>query len=282
MQRASEDNGRLTDQQFHFLTKYLSKKYGLRIPAEKRILLEARLKSRLNSLQINSMRDYLEYTFSQGHENNEYQFFVDQITTHKTFFFRESYQFDFLNSMLPLYLGLMGSNRIVNVWSAGCSTGEEVYTLGIIMQEKRKELIHLDYKITGTDISVPALKKAASGKFSHDLGSIPADIKRTYFHSTQEQGGESLYFVNNEVRSRISLGVLNLNNTVYNLPGQFDFIFCRNVTIYFDAATRAQVLDRIITKLRPGGYIFLGHSETALGLDLPIRSIKPTIYQKIS
>lgn len=272
---------KISDTQFKFLTEYLSSRYGLRIPNEKRVLLESRLISRLNHLKINSIEEYIDHTFRSKESNNEYQFFIEQITTHKTFFFRENYQFDFLSRILPTYLRSSSENRMVNVWSAGCSTGEEVYTLGMILNEKKAEIPNLDFRIVGTDISIPSLKKAAKGLFTSELENLPEHFKKKYFINKGQPSNPILQFNSPEITSKIKLGVLNLNNKQYNLPTLFDFILCRNVTIYFDAKTRAEVLGRILTKLKPGGYLFLGHSETALGTSLPIKSIQPTIYQKL-
>jgi chemotaxis protein methyltransferase CheR len=274
-------NGKISDAQFKFFTDYLSAKYGLRIPKEKRVLLESRLISRLNFLKIKGIDEYIQHVFKSANSNNEYQHFVDQITTHKTFFFRENYQFDFLSRTLSTYVRNFSASRQLNVWSAGCSTGEEVYTIGMILNEKKTEIPTFDYKIVGTDISIPSLKKAAIGKFSSELENLPESFKKKYFVETREELRPALQFSNAEIQSKIQLGVLNLNNTQYNLPYTFDFIFCRNVTIYFDAKTRAEVLSKMVSKLRPGGYLLLGHSETALGTSLPIKSIQPTIYQKM-
>lgn len=274
--------GKITDEQFNFLTEYLSKKYGLKIPPEKRVMVESRLISRLNKLKLSSINEYFDYTFKSSNSAAEYQFFIEQLTTHKTFFFRENYQFDFLSSKLKDYVAHHASNRPVNIWSAGCSTGEEVYTIAMVLQEKKIEIPLFDYKVVGTDVSIPSLKKAAQGVFTHDLESLPPHYRKTYFReNTDDHGKKVLSFHHAEVKNRIQLGILNLNNKSYNLPHQFDFIFCRNVTIYFDPKTRGEVLERIVSKLRPGGFLFLGHSETALGLTLPIKSIQPTIYQRL-
>lgn len=272
---------RLTDDQFKFLVHYLSTKYGLKISPEKKVFLESRLIGRLNALRLNSMEEYIEYAFKSHHASEEYPKFVDLITTHKTFFFRENHQFEFLKTILPDYVGKAGSNKPVTLWSAGCSTGEEVYTLGMLLNESKADVPYLDYKIIGTDISVPSLKKAARGLFSTELENLPEHFKNKYFDQRVQPTGVGLQFNNKEIISKIQLGVLNLNNKVYKLPQTFDFIFCRNVTIYFDAKTRSEVLERIVSQLRPGGYLFLGHSETAVGTTLPIKNIRPTIYKKI-
>ena len=151
----------------------------------------------------------------------------------------------------------------------------------MILNEKKIEIPNLDYKIIGTDISVPSLKKAATGFFSTELENLPEHFRKKYFVETTLSNAKGLQFNSPEITSKIQLGALNLNNNHYHLPYNFDFIFCRNVTIYFDAKTRSEVLNRIVEKLRPGGYLFLGHSETALGTSLPIKSIQPTIYQRL-
>jgi chemotaxis protein methyltransferase CheR len=272
--------GKISDEQFKFFTQYLASRYGLRIPPEKRVLLESRLISRLNTLKLDSIDQYIDHTFKSKESNDEYQFFIEQITTHKTFFFRENYQFDFLARSLESYIRTRSASNQLTCWSAGCSTGEEVYTLGMVLNEKRQEIPGLDFKIIGTDISIPSLKKAAKGLFTSELENLPDRFKEKYFIPVERPHGRALQFNHPEIKSRIQLGVQNLNNKVFNLP-MFDFVFCRNVTIYFDTATRHEVLRRIVDKLKPGGYLFLGHSETALGTSLPIKGIQPTIYQKL-
>jgi len=273
---------KISSEQFEFLANYLSSKYGLNIPNEKKVLLESRLITRLNHLKFDSIEQYLAYVFKSNEGKQEYEVFVEHITTHKTFFFRENYQFEFLKKILPEYQRAHG-NRVLNIWSAGCSTGEEVYTLGIVMNEKKQDMPMLDYRITGTDISIPSLKRAARGMFSmSELENMPEGTQTKYFSTHNHNGEPILQFSNPEIKSKINLGVLNLNNKHYNFSTAFDFIFCRNVTIYFNAKTRNEVLTRIVDKLKPGGYLFLGHSETALGTNLPLKSIQPTIYQKVT
>jgi chemotaxis protein methyltransferase CheR len=273
---------KISAEQFEFLANYLSSKYGLNIPNEKKVLLESRLITRLNHLKFDSIEQYLDYIFKSKEGQQEYEVFVEHITTHKTFFFRENYQFEFLKRILPEYQRNHG-NRLINIWSAGCSTGEEVYTLGIVMNEKKQDMPILDYRITGTDISIPSLKRAARGMFSMtELDNMPEGVQSKYFTTHNHNGEPILQFANTEIKSKINLGVLNLNNKYYNFSSAFDFIFCRNVTIYFNAKTRNEVLTRIVDKLKPGGYLFLGHSETALGTILPLKNIQPTIYQKVT
>jgi chemotaxis protein methyltransferase CheR len=280
MSNETQTRAKINDNQFKFFTQYLYSRYGLRISEDKRVLLESRLIGRLNSLKIDNIEQYIEHTF-KSKSSDEYQYFIDKITTHKTFFFRENYQFDFLARNVEGYAHKYKQSGPLQVWSAGCSTGEEVYTIGMVLNEKRKDMPLLDYRIIGTDISIPSLKKASNGVFFSELENLPETYREKYFTPVAHAEGQGLQFNHAEIKSKIRLGALNLNNKIYNLPHQFDFIFCRNVTIYFDAQTRAEVLKRIVEKLKPSGYLFLGHSETALGTTLPIKSVQPTIYQKL-
>lgn len=266
----------ISSEDFSKMTTYLGEKYGLYFKPEKVTMLESRFLKRLNALHIENFTQYLDYVFS-GKNADEYKFFIDLVTTHKTSFFREQYQFDYLKSILPQY-----AKRRINIWSAGCSTGEEVYTLGMLLNEEKSNLASLDYKIIGTDVSVPALKKAAKGTYTNtELMGVSDSLKSKYFKKTLVGNIEALRFNNAEITSKIKLGVLNLNNKTYNLSDTFDFIFCRNVIIYFSAETQKKVLLKLINKLKPGGLLFLGHSETAIGTNLPLKSIRPTIYQKL-
>ncbi|HEY3430650.1 MAG TPA: CheR family methyltransferase, partial [Cyclobacteriaceae bacterium] len=197
---------KISDEQFKFFTQYLASRYGLRIPPEKRVLLESRLISRLNALKMQSIEEYIDHTFKSKDTNDEYQFFVDQITTHKTFFFRENYQFEFLSRNLAAYVRTRSTSNQLTCWSAGCSTGEEVYTLGMVLQEKKQEISTLDYKIIGTDISIPSLKKAARGLFTTELENLPASYKEKYFTTIDRIEGRALQFNNQEIKSKIQLG----------------------------------------------------------------------------
>jgi hypothetical protein len=168
-------------------------------------------------LKLDSIEQYLDYVFKSKNGKQEYEVFVEQITTHKTFFFRENYQFEFLKRILPDYQKAHG-NRVVNIWSAGCSTGEEVYTLGIVMHEKKQDIPLLDYKITGTDISIPSLNKAARGLFSmSELENMPEGTQSKYFNTQIYNGEPILHFANAEIKSKINLGEYILQNFFHAL-----------------------------------------------------------------
>ncbi len=272
---------KISDADFEFLSRYLAMKYGLRITKQKKILLESRLIKRLNVLNIKSVSEYLKFVFKSSKGKEEYAYFVDQITTHKTFFFRENYQFDFLKKQIEFYFHKVQKQRTVTVWSAGCSTGEEVYSLAIVLNELRALYPYLDFRILGTDISIPSLKKAATGTFnSIELENLPENLIKKYFKPVSSIKNNLFRFSNNEIINKIQLGSLNLNSNSYHVPYEYDFIFCRNVIIYFDDATRTAVLRRLLNNLKHNGFLMLGHSESAIGTNLAIESVQPTIYKK--
>ena len=272
---------RINEQQFLFLTDYLARKYGLKLKEDKKTLLESRLYSRINKLGMRSIDEYIQFVFKNEQGKNEYQFFVDIITTHKTFFFRENHQFAFMVDFLKNSFGKSITSNHINIWSAGCSTGEEVYTLAMLLNENKSSFPKLDFKIVGTDISIPSLQKAAKGEYSDlEVNTLNEEYRNKYFKPFEQKGLKAYRFSHPELKTKIKFGILNLNKPQYNLPFQFDIIFCRNVIIYFDLRTQKLVLEKLVSKLKPNGFLFLGHSESAIGSNLPIKSIRPTIYQK--
>ena len=281
MKEWSSLGGVIEESKFQFLTGYLSRKYGLNIPADKKNMLVSRLFNRINKLGLKDINEYITFVFNSEKGKAEYEFFIEYITTHKTFFFRENHQFEYLKELVSLE-AQSGRHRMYRIWSAGCSTGEEVYTLGILMEELRKMYPNIDYKLTGTDISVPSLKKAAKGEYSEmELENLDPAYKNRYFAKKIKDNEVKYRFKELSIANRVNFGILNLNKPIYNLPTQFDFIFCRNVIIYFDNNTKTKVIQKLLDKLKTGGTLFLGHSETAIGSNLPIVSIRPTIYQKL-
>ncbi len=272
---------RLNQEQFIFLTDYLARKYGLKIQEDKKTLLESRLYSRIHRLGMKNIDEYIQFVFKNEQGKYEYQFFVDNITTHKTFFFRENHQFNFMIDFFKKTYGGLNYSKVINIWSAGCSTGEEVYTTAILLNEQRLLFPNLDFRVIGTDISIPSLQKAAKGEYTElEMATLEPALKGKYFESKKSNYDTLYKFRNPELTSKLKFGILNLNKPQYNLPHQFDIIFCRNVIIYFDGKTKDRVIEKLVSKLKPGGFLFLGHSESAIGLNLPIKSIQPTIYQK--
>ena len=210
---------------------------------------------------------------------------IDAVTTNKTDFFREPVHFQFLTeTVLPEFLAesAVSGRRKFIVWSAGCSTGEEPYTLAMVLNEFAAQHPDLPYSILATDISTRVLEKASAGIYDqHLVEGIPLSLKQKYFLRSKDRE-KKLVRVVPGLRSCIAFQRVNLMDEHIIVPEKVDAIFCRNVIIYFERATQCKLLDRLCRSLKTGGYLFLGHSETVHGFDLPLVRIASTIYRKVS
>jgi chemotaxis protein methyltransferase CheR len=254
---------------------------GISLSPEKRTMLEVRLKKRLRSLQLNSYSEYCEYLFHSADTEEELVHLIDVVTTNKTDFFREAGHFDFLvKKALPWLEARFGSMRPLSIWSAGCSTGEEPYTLAMVLSEYAAAHPGFRFSLLATDISTAVLAKARMGIFRAELAApVPLPLQRKYMMRSRDPN-EPLVRMVPEVRSLIEFRRLNLMDAEYDVPAPVYAIFCRNVIIYFDRTTQARLLARLSGYLPPGGFLFLGHSETLHGMDLPLVPLAPSIYQK--
>jgi chemotaxis protein methyltransferase CheR len=205
------------------------------------------------------------------------------VTTNKTDFFREPRHFDFLTATaVPEFLASHAARRPLLVWSAACSTGEEPYTLAMVLSEYGLSHPGFAFRILGTDISTDVLKKAALGIYSSDaIKPVPAALKARYFLRGRE-AGSSRVRVAPELRRLVEFHRLNFMDAEYRLTEKFDVIFCRNVIIYFDRPTQQSILEKITQRLQPKGYLFMGHAETLHELDLPLAPIAPALYRRIN
>lgn len=271
----------LNKKEFKQLSIFIENQTGIRMPESKRILLQSRLYKRLITLKMNSFEEYIQFIFSpEGRD--EIVCMIDFVTTNKTEFFREADHFDYLkNNILPKYMRETNGSFYLKCWSAGCSSGEEAYTLGIVFAEFAELDNRFDFFILGTDISTRMLRKAREGIYPcESVKCFPIDIMRKYLIKEIRENKMYVKF-NPEIMRKINFQYLNLIDNYYNIPGMFDIIFCRNVLIYFDREIQEYILNKIILKLKRGGYLFLGHSESIFGIDLPLRQIVPTIFIKL-
>lgn len=273
-------DAKLSLKDFHRLSEFIYSQYGIKMPEAKIIMLQSRLQKRLRALQIPDFSKYVDYVFSDE-GNEEIIHMMDMVSTNKTDFFRESAHFDFLkDSALPdLFLDQHRSR--LKVWSAGCSSGEEPYTLAMVMSEFAKDHPGLDFSITGSDLSTVVLQKAVTAIYPEErVEIIPQYLKKKYLLKSKEREHPTVRIVP-ELRHKVSFIRLNFMLPSYNMAETFDIIFCRNVLIYFDRETQESVICKLCKHLTPGGYFFLGHSESITGLKVPLRQIKPTIFQPI-
>lgn len=265
--------------EFNKLSTEISKLCGIKLPESKRVMVEGRLRRRVKILGLETFEEYVKYLFSATGVKHELVPMIDAITTNKTDFFRENAHFEFLKSrVLPEAEKLQRSNFLA--WSAGCSTGEEPYTLAIVLSECFERSKKNSFSIFASDISTEALSKATDAIYSLEcIEVIPMDLKKKYLRKCKDPAKPQAR-VCPEIRSLVNFSRVNLIGDEYDVPGDLDVVFCRNVLIYFDKATQEKVLGRISAKLRTGGYLFLGHSESILGMHLPLERAAMTVYKK--
>lgn len=263
---------------FSRLSTFVTQEYGIKLPPAKKPMLEARLNKKLRTMGVTSYAEFLDIIFSDEGRRSELIAVIDLITTNKTDFFRESAHFDFMSTdILPQLAST--TRRNVKVWSAGCSTGEEPYTIAMVLEEFRKKDPGISYQVDATDISFTVLEKAFHGIYDLErIQILPVDLKRKYF--SRKKTELNVVRVKPEYRQKIRFGRLNLMDGRYPFnAGEFDMIFCRNVLIYFDKPTQEKVIKSLCRHLRPGGYLFLGHSESIVGMNLTLHQVRPTIYR---
>lgn len=275
---------RLTSRDFERFSRLVYDQCGIRLPAHKQSMLEARLRKRLRALGLGSFEEYAELIFSGREPEGELIRLIDVVTTNKTDFFREPAHFDFLvRSALPELIERdeAGLSRPLRVWSAGCSTGKEPYTLAMVLSEYRATYPEFRFEILGTDISTDVLDKAVKGIYAEEKAEpIPAPLRRKYLLKARDPELRQVRVVP-ELRSQVRFRRLNFMDADYGLREAFDIIFCRNVLIYFDRPTQERLLTRFAGYLESGSFLFLGHSETLLGLSLPLKQMAPSVYRKI-
>jgi len=271
----------MSSREFASLSRFIYEQCGIKMPEGKKTMLEGRLQKRLRVLGMKSFAQYVDYLFQPDGNNDELVQMIDHVTTNKTDFFREPDHFDYLqNKVLPEWWAKYGTRRLM-LWSAGCSTGQEPYTLAMVLQEFAAGRPGFDFQILATDISTRVLEQAKKAVYSEELlAPLPSVLKTKYvLRSKDRQSG--LVRIVPELRARVKFRRLNFLDGDFGLREPLDIIFCRNVIIYFDRQTQARLLQRFFTHMRAGAYIFMGHSETLSGLDVPLVSVAPTVYRKI-
>ena len=272
----------LEDPDFQRLSSYIMSQFGIKLPPNKKTLLQCRLQKRLKTLQHNSFKEYVDYVFSTKGQQDEVWNMIDAVSTNKTDFFREPQHFEFLlDQGIEEYLQQTGKNRL-SVWSAGCSSGEEPYTLSMILKEASQSGRFFDFNIVATDISESVLQHAVVGIYKEEkTHTIPDSYKKKYL-LRGKNNYENRVRISSQLRSKVEFMKYNLLTADYSSLGRFDIIFCRNVMIYFEREVQQRLLKQFCKILNPGGYLFIGHSESITGFTLPLKHIKPTIFKKLT
>lgn len=267
----------LADREFDTVRGLLHRIAGIHLTDSKRELVRVRLGKRLRALGCTSFEEYVRHVQSEGGEAELVQM-VDVLTTNKTSFFREPEHFDFLrDQVFPVWAD---ERRPIRIWSAGCSTGEEAYSIAILLLEHMPRISERDIRILATDISPRVLEVARSGIYGDDVvADLPDGLRRRYFLRRTSARGEFVWEVAPEVRALVSFAHLNLIDH-WPMRGPFDAIFCRNVMIYFDQETRRRLVQRFVELLAEGGYLFVGHTESLNTYRQGLEYIQPAVYRR--
>jgi chemotaxis protein methyltransferase CheR len=228
---------------------------------------------------MSSFKEYISY-LEKDKSGQEIVAMIDCLTTNKTSFFREAHHFDYLQEHVLPSLTAMKKKRI-RIWSAGCSTGEEPYTIAIVLRESLDNLESLDVRILATDISTRVLHTAREGIYpAENLEDVPMELRYKYFTKVAETKEGSQYKINENIKALVKFARLNLLDP-WPMKGPFDVIFCRNVMIYFDKETQQMLVNRFTDLLGPEGYLFVGHSESLMSINHRLTYVQPAIYKKL-
>lgn len=266
----------LTPAQYRQISELLHEVSGIALGESKAGLVKARLGKRLRALRLPTFDDYLNYV-QQDRAGTELEIMIDELTTNKTSFFREPAQFAYMRA--TLFPQLAASGARLRFWCAGCSSGEEPYSLGMALRDELPDIDRRDVRILATDISRRMLEVAQAAHYSEEsIRDVPPAMLQHYFVVTGGPGRRR-YHVKPAVRQLVTLAWLNLQES-WPMPGPFDVIFCRNVMIYFDRPARQRLVQRYWELLRPGGHFFAGQTESLSGITHSFRYVQPAVYVK--
>lgn len=260
------------------LADFIHASSGIKMPTSKKTFLEGRLRKQLHLRGYKSFKEYCHYVFDEGGLVEEETALIDAVTTNKTDFFREPHHFEFLTREgLPQLADRgRGIHHPLRVWSAGCANGAETYTIAMVCHDFAQRTPRFHFDVLGSDICVSALNDAARAIYPHAMiAPVPMKMRRRYLLRDEEQDEVRIV---PELRRMVSFAYINLIDPDYRLRQPMDIVFCRNLLIYFDKQTQLTVLQRLCRNLKVGGYLILGHSESATGLDLPLRSVASTVF----
>lgn len=266
----------ITPKEFEQFRTLIYQECGISLNESKKILLVSRLSKRLRTLELDSFQAYYDMVSGET-EGEEFTLLLDLVSTNKTDFFREPKHFDFLRERI---LPTLQSTRRVRIWSSASSSGEEPYTIAMTLYDSVPDPERWDFQILASDISTRVLARAALGIYEdervRDLS--PDLVERHFLKGTGERAG--MIKVKPHISQMVRYRRINLMDDTFPIKNPLDLIFCRNVMIYFDRPTQAQLVTKFYRYLKPGGYLFIGHSESLQRLEQPFKAVAPTIYQK--
>jgi chemotaxis protein methyltransferase CheR len=271
----------LSQKDFARLRELIYQEAGIHLGEQKKTMLEVRIKRRLKALEMDSYAEYCNYLFDHTGMYAEIVHLIDVVTTNKTDFFREPAHFDFMTQKaLPEMDSRNSNGRPFSIWSAGCSSGEEPYTMAIVLSEYARAHSGFRFRIMASDISTTVLEKAALAVYSEDVVSpVPISLRRKYFLRSRDPKARRMRVVP-ELRKTVEFRRLNFMDADYGIDEKLDAIFCRNVIIYFDHPTKEGILRKLCHHLVPGGYLYVGHAETLHDMRLPLTPVAPSLYRR--
>ena len=270
-------NATITDTEYSQFQTFIYEQVGITLSGDKKTLIVSRLGKRLRALELSSYQEYLDYVRGDAGQE-ELTNLLDLISTNKTDFFREPVHFDFLrNTVLPT----LTTSRQVRIWSSASSSGEEPYTIAMTLYDSVPNPAQWDFKVLASDISTRVLAKAAAGIYEDErVASLDSDLVRRHF--LRGRGDHtSRVKVKPHIAEIVRFRRINLMDESFPIRTALDVVFCRNVMIYFDKETQSRLVQKFFRYLKPGGYLFIGHSESLQWVDHPFTYVAPTIYQKV-
>lgn len=274
---------KMTDSDFNQLSRFVRDNWGIKLESNKKLMLEGRLRKRLQQLQMRTFKDYCAYLSSPEGLENEPAQMIDLVSTNKTDFFRESDHFVYLTEKALPKLesnGMVGPNKPFKIWSAGCSSGEEPYTMAMTLSEYAQKQRGFRFSILASDISTRVLQIAVTAIYPESrIEPVPLELRRKYMMRSKNPHNPQVRFVP-EIRNLIRFERINFMELDTHSSERFHVIFCRNVIIYFDRETQERLLNKFAERLEKGGYLFLGHSEALTGMQVPLQAVAPMVYQK--
>jgi chemotaxis protein methyltransferase CheR len=276
---------RLKEKDYARIARLVSNHTGIKLPPSKRTMVEGRLRKRMRVLGHAGFAEYSRYLFEQGGIDSEFVHLIDAVTTNKTDFFREVEHFTALEQdIVPALISMRrpGERVSIKLWSAASSTGAEAYTIAMVMAELAARLGEMNFEVLGTDISTEVLEQAKLAIYPSEMVTpVPAAIRERYVMHGRTLDRQGEVRIVPELRRRVRFCRLNLMDAKYPFDHDMDVIFLRNVLIYFDKPTQEAVVGRLLGHLRPGGFLFLGHSESVVGSSLKLRQWAPSVFQRV-
>jgi chemotaxis protein methyltransferase CheR len=267
----------ITEAEFQLIQQLIYSMAGVYIKSHKKTMVANRLRKRLETYGFNNYKKYYDFITAIPEGRRELIEFVNCLTTNETFFFRHGEQLEMLvEKLIPQRLSELGPFEKLRIWSAACSSGEEPYSVAMLIQNKYKQDILNRIEILASDINMEVLEKAERGRYKpYALQKVSAQFTKQYF----KKESEDQYILSGPVKKMVQFSRHNLLE--FNAHGKFDIILCRNVMIYFDMESKNKVLNQLYKSLKTGGYMITGYAESLFRTETTLKYIRPTLYQKV-